>query len=137
MNYLLKKKSGFTLLEVLFAVVILSIALSTIFVFLNNMFGIVKKTKNFSYTIEMSPLVFSSYSPLLNKGTIKSDRSEEPNSNFIFYTIHSNETDDLIPHLKYLKRIEYITNKDREGKHIYGNLIFQLPQKKEQDEKKS
>ena len=62
---IISKKNGFTILEVLFAVVILTFALSSIFVLLNNMFKTVHKIKELSFNIDSTPILYSAFSPLI------------------------------------------------------------------------
>jgi prepilin-type N-terminal cleavage/methylation domain-containing protein len=75
MRYINKKK-GFTILEVLFAIVILSFSLSIIFVLLNSMFKVVSRVKELSFHIDKTPIIFSAYSPLIHAKNIENYKSE-------------------------------------------------------------
>lgn len=62
-----KKKKGFTMFEVLLALMIFSFAILQICVLLNNMLKKASYTKSIGIKIEETPLVYSAVSPLLKK----------------------------------------------------------------------
>ena len=76
MNIYKRKNKGFTILEVLFAIVILSFALSTIFILLNNMFKIVHRVKELSLNIDKTPLIYSASSPFIHYKNIENYKSD-------------------------------------------------------------
>lgn len=127
----IKKNKGFTILEVLFAIVILSFSLSIIFVLLNNMFKVVSKVKELSFHIEKTPILFSSTSPFLHKKNIENYKSEffnipEYSKKELFNTEDCrNFTTTFIASLE--------KNEDRLATGFFSNIIF-IPLKKNQKE---
>lgn len=129
---LLLKKSGFTLLEVLFAVVILSFALSTIFVFLNSMFRTVKKIKNISYQIDRTPLVYSFDSFIVKN--IKVNNYESEKFKIIFYSNTNLISENTLKNVKNIYSLEYVSDQNNVNEKKFGNMIF-IPEEKKDEQK--
>lgn len=129
---LLLKKSGFTLLEVLFAVVILSFALSTIFVFLNSMFRTVKKIKNISYQIDRTPLVYSFDSFIVKN--IKVNNYESEKFKIIFYSNTNLISENTLKNVKNIYGLEYVSDQNNVNEKKFGNMIF-IPEEKKDEQK--
>jgi prepilin-type N-terminal cleavage/methylation domain-containing protein len=59
------KKKGFTLLEVMFAVIIVTVAFSGIFLFIANMVQFLEKTRKYGESVFLTPIIYDSTSYLL------------------------------------------------------------------------
>ena len=124
------KTKGFSILEVLFALVIFTAASSSIFLFMKNMLNTTKKTKERSIKIEQFPLVFSARSPLIDQGGAIENIKEK--SLVEIYKKEKIKINNLegIEHL-YLKN-----NTVLPPEHQSGNFIFSFPPEEDTDEKK-
>ncbi len=132
MKIIFKKKNGFTILEVLFAIVILSFSLSTIFVLLNNMFKIVSKVKSLSLSIDKSPIIFSSSSPLIHHKNIENYKSKF--SSFNNYNKTSTFNEGSCSQLTTTHICAVQDNENILDKQYYSNIVF-IPSKINQREK--
>jgi prepilin-type N-terminal cleavage/methylation domain-containing protein len=124
-----KKNKGFSILEVLFAIVILSFSLSVIFVLLNNMFKVVAKVKELSFHIEKTPILFSSTSPLMHKKNIENYKSE-------FFNIPEYSKKELLntedcQHFTTTFIASLERNENKVATQYFSNIIF-IPLKKNQ-----
>jgi prepilin-type N-terminal cleavage/methylation domain-containing protein len=119
----IKKNKGFSILEVLFAIVILSFALSIIFVLLNSMFKVVNRVKELSLHVDKTPIIFSASSPFIHEKNIENYKSElfplpqyntkelcnkEDCSPFSTTFIASLEKNDTVFNTKYFSNIIFI-----------------------------
>ena len=130
---LINKKKGFTILEVLFAIVILTFALSMIFILLNTMFKTVGRVKQLSVLMDKTPLVYSSSSPLIHNKNIENYKSD-------FFTIpqysqmHNYHEGDCA-NLSTIFIASLSDDKDILNTQYFSNIIFMTLQKKNKGEK--
>jgi prepilin-type N-terminal cleavage/methylation domain-containing protein len=71
------KKKGFTLLEVMFAVIIVTVAFSGIFLFIANMVQFLEKTRKYGQSVSVTPIIYDSNSPLLFEKWSDDDSGEK------------------------------------------------------------
>lgn len=131
-----KKNQGFSLLEILFAIVILSFSLSTIFIALNNMFKSMHQTKKVSYHINQTPIIYSQASPIINNNKIENYKSELYSLMEII-NIKNYEDDSLSQWQLNTLFIVYFKDQNKLEEKLISNIIFIPLKNKESDEKKN
>jgi prepilin-type N-terminal cleavage/methylation domain-containing protein len=132
-----KKNKGYSLLEILFAIVILSFALSTIFITLNNMFKSMYQAKKLSYNINKTPIIYSQASPIINYQKIENYKSELY-SLMEMIEIKNYEDSTLSPwQLTTLFLGSFQDNQNKSEQKLFSNIIFIPLKNKESDEKKN
>lgn len=132
MNRICRKKRGFTIIEVLFAIVILSFALSAIFVLLNSMFKVVNKVKELSFNIDKTPIVYSVSSPLIHHKNIENYKSDIFNIPRYCKINIFNEENCKSFITTFIA--EFCENENIFKKQYFSNIIF-IPLKKNDKEK--
>ena len=124
------KTKGFSILEVLFALVIFTAASSSIFIFMKNMLNTTKKTKERSIKIEQYPLVFSARSPLIDQGNAVENIKEKS-----LIEIYKKEK-IKINNLEGIEQLYLKNNTAHDREQQSGNFIFNFPPEEHTDEKK-
>jgi hypothetical protein len=127
---LYKKNQGFTIIEALFATVILSFALSTIFILLNSLFKGVGKSKELSVYIDNTPILFSYLSPIIHYKEV-----QDYNSNVFSLPKYNKESPYNEGDLKDFSNLKIFYNEEVGvviNLKYYANLIY-FPIQKSKD----